>query len=70
MEYSSLLQEAASYQKKLTDYRHYLHAHAEVDFDLSQTVAYVKEQLTQMGYDPVPLRRIRPHGYSRRQKTW
>ena len=54
MEYSSLLQEAASYQKKLTDYRHYLHAHAEVDFDLSQTVAYVKEQLTQMGYDPVP----------------
>ncbi len=54
MDYRTLLQEAASYQKHLTDYRHYLHAHAEVDFDLPQTVAYVKEQLIQMGYDPIP----------------
>lgn len=54
MDYRTLLQEAASYQSSLTEYRHYLHAHAEVDFDLPQTTAYVKEQLIQMGCDPIP----------------
>ena len=54
MDYRALLQEAASYHENLTDHRHYLHAHAEVDFDLPQTAAYVKEQLIQMGYDPIP----------------
>ncbi len=54
MDFRALLQEAASYQKHLTEHRHYLHAHAEVDFDLPQTVAYVREQLIQMGYDPIP----------------
>lgn len=54
MDYRALLQEAASCQEELTACRHYLHAHAEVDFDLPQTVAYVREQLTRMGYDPIP----------------
>ncbi len=54
MDYRALLQEAASYQKDFTSYRHYLHAHAEVDFDLPQTVDYVREQLTMMGFDPIP----------------
>ncbi len=39
-------------QTYLIKTRRFLHEHAEIGFDLSQTTAFVKEQLTQMGYTP------------------
>ena len=39
--------------KMIADY-HYLHAHAETGFALTQTLSYVKQQLISMGYDPIP----------------
>lgn len=47
------LQEAAKYEKDLITARRYLHTHAETGFDLTETLAFVKKELTSMGYEPV-----------------
>ena len=47
-----LLQEAQSYEQELVEKRHYLHRHAELGFDLKETVAFVKAELSAMGYEP------------------
>lgn len=49
-----LLEEARELQESLIASRRYLHTHAEVGFDLKDTLAFVKQELTQMGYEPVP----------------
>lgn len=46
------LQEAASYQEELVKTRRFLHAHPGTGFDLEETLAYVKEELLSMGYEP------------------
>ena len=48
-----LLQEAAEYKENLISARRYLHTHAETGFDLTDTFAFVKKELTSMGYEPV-----------------
>ena len=48
-----ILEEAKALQEEIRTNRRWLHAHAEVGFDLTQTKAYVKKQLTDMGYEPV-----------------
>lgn len=53
----SILDEAQSLQEELVTYRRYLHQHAEIEFDLPQTVAYVMEQLQKMGLQPVSIGR-------------
>jgi metal-dependent amidase/aminoacylase/carboxypeptidase family protein len=45
-----LLQEATALP--LAEHRQFLHRHAEVGFDLTETVAYVEQQLTSMGLQP------------------
>lgn len=47
-----LLKEAKDLQAELIKYRRWLHEHAEIGFELTQTKGYVKEQLEQMGYVP------------------
>ena len=47
-----LLQEAQGHEQELVEKRHYLHRHAELGFDLKETVAFVKAELTAMGYEP------------------
>lgn len=46
--------EAQELSEKLTQYRRWLHEHAEVGFDLSATAAFVKKQLESFGYEVVP----------------
>lgn len=46
------LQEASTLQEELVQHRRWLHAHAEVGFELAQTKTYVKEQLEKLGYKP------------------
>ena len=48
----TILSQALEIQEELRSYRRWLHAHAEVGFDLKQTLSYVKEALEQMGYTP------------------
>lgn len=48
-----LLQEAQSLEEYLIEARHHLHSHPETGFDLTETKAYVKKELTAMGYQPV-----------------
>lgn len=48
-----IIEEAKALQEELVTHRRWLHEHAEVGFDLVQTKAYVREQLTKMGYAPV-----------------
>ena len=48
----TLVQEAQGLQALLVAHRHYLHQHAETGMELPVTAAYVKEQLTKMGYEP------------------
>ena len=52
MNKEQLLQEAKSYENDLKEMRRYLHQHAETEFDLPETKAYVKKKLTEMGYEP------------------
>ena len=52
MEYTALLQEANDLMPQLIAHRHYLHAHAEVGFDLNDTLPYVKQALLDMGCEP------------------
>lgn len=47
-----ILQEAASYQEELVKTRRFLHTHPGTGFDLEETLAYVKEELLSMGYEP------------------
>ena len=46
------LNEAKAMEQELVENRRWLHSHAEVAFDLSQTKAYVRAKLEQMGYSP------------------
>ncbi|MGN0484345.1 MAG: M20 family metallopeptidase [Lachnospiraceae bacterium] len=52
MNASQLLQEAEKNADYLVQTRHYLHAHPETEFDLSNTTAFVKKELISMGYEP------------------
>lgn len=52
MHTSDFLTEATTLQQKLTDIRHYLHAHPGLGFDIQDTYQYVHDQLVQMGYAP------------------
>ncbi len=45
----TLLQEATEFAEELTKWRRYLHRHPELDMILPETVAFVKEQLKEMG---------------------
>lgn len=46
------LEKARAIQEQLVQYRRYLHAHAEVGFELPQTFAFVMDTLRQLGYEP------------------
>ena len=52
MEPKQLLEEASRLQDTIINNRRYLHAHAETGFELKETFAFVKEKLTEMGYEP------------------
>ena len=52
MNAEKLLQEAAGLKEKLIQTRHYLHTHPGTGFDIAETVAYVKQELAAMGYEP------------------
>ena len=52
MEPKQLLEEALQLQDTIITNRRYLHAHAETGFELKETLAFVKEKLTEMGYEP------------------
>ncbi|MGN0153361.1 MAG: M20 family metallopeptidase [Lachnospiraceae bacterium] len=47
-----LLQQAESCKEQVIANRRYLHTHAETGFDLKETLAFVKKELTAMGYEP------------------
>lgn len=47
-----LLAEVGKYEENLVKDRRYLHSHPETGFDLSETLKYVKSELTAMGYEP------------------
>lgn len=49
---TELLKEAEQNKSFLTETRRYLHSHPETGFDLENTVAFVKKELTAMGYEP------------------
>lgn len=49
------LKEALDMRDELVAHRRYLHAHAELGFELPQVVAYVCEKLREYGYDPLCL---------------
>jgi len=51
----SLLLDSISLQDELIKHRRYIHRNAEIGLDLPITTAYVKEQLTKMGYEPVEI---------------
>ena len=46
-----ILTEASAIQEELVSHRRWLHAHAEVGFDLSETKQYVRNALASMGID-------------------
>ena len=48
----TLLKQAKALQKELVSYRRFLHAHAEVGFDLPVTKNFIKEKLSEIGYTP------------------
>lgn len=52
MQPEKLLKQAESCQNKLVETRHYLHQHAETEFDLTETKKYIKSELASMGYEP------------------
>ena len=49
-----MLQEAEKLHDKLVEDRRYLHAHPGTGFEIEETLSYVKQKLTEMGYEPVP----------------
>lgn len=52
MNAEQLLMEASQLKDTIISNRRYLHSHPETGFDLTETKAYVKQQLTDMGYEP------------------
>lgn len=52
MEAQTLLQEAQALREALVSHRRYLHTHPGTGFEIADTVAYVKQELAQMGYEP------------------
>jgi hippurate hydrolase len=54
MNAQQLLEEAKGLQNKLIADRRYLHEHPETGFDLTNTLAFVKQELEKMGYEPIP----------------
>lgn len=52
MNADQLLMEASQLKDTIISNRRYLHSHPETGFDLTETKAYVKQQLTDMGYEP------------------
>lgn len=48
-----LLQEAQQLKQKIIENRRYLHMHPGTGFDLDETVSYVKQELSDMGYEPL-----------------
>lgn len=52
MNKAELMQESRDNSEYLLSARRYLHSHAETGFDLSETVSYLKKELSAMGYDP------------------
>lgn len=48
----NIIKQAQSLQKKLVAYRRYLHANAEVGFELKKTLSFVEKSLQKMGYTP------------------
>lgn len=53
MDAQALLTEAQALRETLVSHRRYLHTHPGTGFDIADTLAYVKQALTQMGYEPV-----------------
>ena len=51
---NEILEKAQLDYDKIIENRLFLHSHAEVGFDLKQTLAYVNQELTSMGYEPTP----------------
>ncbi len=49
----TLLQEAEALRAQILAERRWLHEHAETGFDLAKTHAFVKQELADMGYQPV-----------------
>lgn len=52
MNASEILQEARNAHPQIIAHRRYLHSHPETGFDLTNTTAYVKKTLTELGYEP------------------
>ncbi|MEE1247007.1 MAG: hypothetical protein UHL70_07070 [Acutalibacteraceae bacterium] len=52
MDAQQILNEAQQLQPELQKCRREIHRHPEVGFELEKTKALVKEQLTEMGYEP------------------
>ncbi len=48
-----LLKNAQDMQNELLEYYRFLHKNAEVEFDLTKTVGYIKQKLIEMGVTPV-----------------
>lgn len=51
---TDFLTEATALQGELSRHRRWLHAHPGVAFDLSDTLDYVRQELTKLGLSPVP----------------
>lgn len=47
-----LLKEAKVFREQLVTARRYLHTHPGTEFDIPETLAYVKDELSQMGCEP------------------
>ncbi|MGN0495294.1 MAG: M20 family metallopeptidase [Lachnospiraceae bacterium] len=53
MDSNQIMKEAAELKETIISDRRYLHSHPGTGFDIEETVAYVKEELQDMGYEPV-----------------
>lgn len=49
---NKLLERAKELQPELMENRRWLHSHAEVGFELTETCAFVEEKLRELGYEP------------------
>ena len=50
---NEILKSAENMQGELQNHYHFLHQNAEIEFDLTETVNYVKKQLKALGVEPV-----------------
>ncbi|MDD6032345.1 MAG: amidohydrolase, partial [Oscillospiraceae bacterium] len=53
MKAEQILQEAKQMEDRIAAERRTLHRNAETAFDLENTVAFVRAELTEMGYEPM-----------------